>query len=220
MRTLTERIWAAHPLQLTHRAVLLAVARQVRDGSTRVMVNRQSLARDLETTPAMIGKALAAGEILGLCNLVRGVVEWLPEALPGLGHPGDVKPAVAVTEPTAAEAAAVSGGGASPRWVLGEFARQWEAKYGQRYHFTYPKDMALAKSLANGMHAGTLVERIKNFMSHPDQFYARSAHSFGTFASRVNDFAVAQKGSPQDDTYARIERESAKRLEEARQRRA
>ncbi len=201
--TLIDRIWTAHPLGLTHRCVLLAIARQLPEGRTQIIINRTTLARDLETTGGLVSKALLAGEILGLCHVHKnGVVELLTAPLPGL-IPEPSAPLVAVTAATESEMARTSPGVVRPRWVMDEFARRWEAKYKQRYQFRHGKDNALAKSVSEAMQAGTIVARITNYLSHPDPFYNQCAHAFGVFVGNINKFAGSTGHG--DSEYERAE---------------
>lgn len=205
---LEARVWAAHPLTPAHRLVLLSVARQVPDGLLQAVVARQALARDLETTPETVRKALVAGEQAGLCEILRnGGVAFTQPGLPGLRHVDEVQrqPAVLPREGPAAQSPVEASTGTTGRWVQSEFARQWEARYQrQRYLFSHPKDDRLAAEIAR-LGQDEVTRRVANYLAHPDPFYAQCAHAFGVFRSRVNSFAVAS-GRGLADEHDRAER--------------
>lgn len=203
--TLTDRIWTAHPLLLAHRAVLLAIARQIPDGRSEVLVNRTGLARDLETNTDTIRRSLIAGEAIGLCQVHRnGVVAFSPVALPGLapGMPRASEPSVREAPPQPVDDRL------TVRGVQALFAKGWEGKYHQRYVFEHPKDDRLASSIARALSPDEAARRLRNYLTHPDPFYSRCTHSFGMWVSRINDFAVAKT---QDDPYTYIEEQARAR---------
>jgi hypothetical protein len=211
--TLTDRIWNAHPLALAHRAVLLAIARQLPEGATELMVNRAALARNLEVPPAAVGKALIGGTQVGLCRVLgNGKVAFTAEGLPGIADTNqrvaeEIHATREVHRPMSPKDA-----------VMAEFARQWQEREGQRYVFTRGKDDKLAAGIADTITLEDLTARVRRYLSHPDQFYARCAFSFGVFVSRINDFAVDERRrQPRgEDEYERAERRQRAREEAAR----
>lgn len=211
-RVWEDRVWEAHPLPLAARAVLLAVARQVPDGQSEVLVNRTLLARDLETSADVVRRALTAGEAGGVVAVLKnGRIAFCaepmliaPPARPHLAAVAPAPPAPAAQEEKATTA-----------WVLAEFGRQWEGQYRQRYVFTPGKDHKLAATLATLTRAD-LASRVRTYLRHDDPFYARCTHAFGIFATRVNDFIstrpAASAAVEDDDEYGRIERKTRERL--------
>ena len=190
MRSLVDRIWMAHPLALAHRAVLLAIQRQLSDGCSEVLLNRAALARDLEVSPSVVSRAISAGELVGLCRLGRaGAVAFLSEGLPGI-VPEPKAPVIAVQPAPDGTAGMSPGPKINARWVQAEFARQWEAKYGQRYVFE-PRDSRAAATVSSALQPGDIVSRIGTYLKHPDPWYAKCAHSFRLFTERVNQFGIA-----------------------------
>src|SRR5689334_17180048 len=200
---LVDRIWGAHPLQLTHRAVLLAIARQTPLGAREVSVSRTTLARELETTPEMVRRSLVAGETLGLCQLLRnGVVAWVPEALPGLLP--EVKPTATAVAIAQGSTVMSPGPEITGPWVKGEFARQWEERYTPaKYSFMPGRDDKMAAIVARQLSSGDVVARIKNYLRHPNTYYAERSHPFELFANRINEFVAAPKAVRDD--YERAE---------------
>ena len=199
-QTLTDRVWGLHPLAPAHRCVLLAIARQVPEGRTEVLVNRGALARDVEASAEAVRRALVAGEHLGLLRIMtNGVVAFVPVALPGMG----AAPAVGV-----APAGAVKP--RTGRDVQEEFGRQWGTKYRQRYVFQHPKDDKLAAGLKT-LQPDDLSGRVRAYLSHPDQWYAQMAHAFSIFVRDVNKFGgTAESGG--EDEWDRAERRAQQRV--------
>jgi hypothetical protein len=215
---MTERVWAAHGLEPQHRCVLLAVARQVQEGATEALVNRTALAQQLQTSPGVVSRGIGAGERAGLIAIrPNGHIAFVPAGLPMGEAPAPSRPAVRPIDGVPA----ASPGTVTGQWVKGEFARQWEERYRQRYVFTPGKDDKLALGIARTLTAAEVTGRVRAYLNHPDGYYARCAHAFGLFVARINEFAVvpaASRGAvrPEDDPeYGSIVRKQ-RRMEAAR----
>lgn len=205
---------AARPLAPEYRMVLFHVARSVADGQTEALVNRAATARDLDTRPALVSRALAAGEALGLCRIRQNGRVAFAAYDTQLGQ-----------EPTPIRATGTREAPPDPQGerpvhtpgqVMGEFAKQWRAKYRTTYVFTPGRDHKVAKALAGSLLPEDLARRIGNYLTSPNPFYAESAHSFSLFAQRVNEFvayrptATASRVPNADQTAAYIARMRAR----------
>lgn len=186
---LETRVWKAHPLAPAHRLLLLAVAREVPDGQTEVLVNRALLARTWDANAGLVTAALRAGEDVGLCRVLRtGRVAFSAYDAP-LGAPErPPAPPSAVRTATPLAAGEVVPDRPTHGQVMAEFAKQWAGTYKQQYIFTAGKDHRLARTLASAMPLTDLSRRVAVYLTHENPFYSECAHAFGVFAQRVNEF--------------------------------
>lgn len=203
-RILEERVWAAAPLSLADRCVLLAVARGVPDGATEIHVNRTAMAEGLQARPEQVLHGLRAGEAVGLCRLYpsKGLVAFSAYDAP-LGAPPRPAPRAAVAA-AAPDDTRVATPRPTPQHLLNEFGRQWSRRYGQQYVQTSGKDHRLAAGLLRTLPPPEIARRIAAYLASDDPYYERCAHAFSVFASRVNEFidrrpAVARRGVPDAD---------------------
>lgn len=200
-----RKVWSTRGLELSHRMVLLAIAAEVPDGSTEALINRAALARQLETSATVVGRAVANGQRLDLVHVLRnGHIAFVTDGLPLSAEVVPIRPRPSVTpQPTSGSEVKIDG-----HFVMTEFSNQWAAKHGQRYHFSYGKDNKLAKGIAMQMaNRSTIVSAVRLYLTSPEPFYANAAHSFSVFVSVFIPRYVAQISTPQEENeYERIER--------------
>jgi hypothetical protein len=197
----TERVWKAHPLAAQHRLVLLAVAAAAEGKDHRWLTfSRRQLAEKLEMSAAVVTRALSVGEQMGLCEVDRrtGRVAMRTDALPldgGESAPssGAATASVTVADPPPPEV--LPSTGLTTRAALQIFAEAWQAKYRQRYGAAvdnrWSREMKFAADLARAFTADELRLRVRNYMEHPDPFYAQCAHALSVFYKNPNKFAVS-----------------------------
>ncbi len=200
-----RKIWSTRGLEVSHRMILLAIAAEVPDGSTEAMVNRAALARQLETSTTVVGRAVAHGQRLDLVHVLRnGRIAFVTDGLPMSADvvPIRQKPAVVMMDTSSAEVK-IDG-----HFVMTEFSNQWAVKHGQRYHFSYGKDNKLAKGVAMQMgQKAAIVSAVRLYMTSPETFYANAAHSFSVFVSVFIPRHVARVTTPEEENeYERTER--------------
>lgn len=174
------------------RMILFYLAHSWEQGQEEMMVNKVLLARQAESTPDQVRRAIMLGESAGLLlTRSNGRVAFTQPTLPILDAPPPavVKPitrrVVDQDPPDPDEALRPT-----VREVQDEFGRQWKEQYQSRYLFEHAPDGRTAARLAKILTRDELPKRVRNYLRHPDPFYARCAHSFSLFARNINQFGA------------------------------
>lgn len=72
------------------------------------------------------------------------------------------------------------------------FESAWTSRYvGQRYVWTYVRDVPQLKRLLKSMDVAELSRRAANYVLNDDPFFVRCRHSFGAFVTSINQHAAA-----------------------------
>lgn len=187
---LVERIWKAHPLNPAYRCALLHIARQIPAGGTEILVSRTLVAQAIDTTSQTVTKALAAGEELGLCRVLKnGRVAFS-------GYDGVFGVDAAPARPVGVQAAPPSTDPTPPahptvRDVTRAFNDAWAARYHRAYPFKAGEDHRIAKELGQLATLDEVTRAAQAYVSSDDPYWSEAMHGFRLFHRHFHKFVVA-----------------------------